>query len=236
MITAWMREIMYITLRPPQCDVIHSDTMDENNLKEKLRRIEALFAGAATPGEREAAGAARERILFRLKELQDQDPATEWKFTLHDGWDVKVFCALCRRYELRPYRYPRQRRTTVMVRVPRSFVDRTLWPEFTELSQSLRQYLTEVTDRLISTEIHKDTSDADEVPEQPALGPAATPAPTPPPSPPAPPPPSPPTPSQPRAPAAVAPSGSPPPKVGRNDPCPCGSRRKFKKCCGRTGP
>jgi len=25
------------------------------------------------------------------------------------------------------------------------------------------------------------------------------------------------------------------PKVGRNDPCPCGSGRKYKKCCGRAG-
>ena len=24
------------------------------------------------------------------------------------------------------------------------------------------------------------------------------------------------------------------PKVGRNDPCPCGSGMKFKKCCGRA--
>ncbi|GAH68037.1 unnamed protein product, partial [marine sediment metagenome] len=24
------------------------------------------------------------------------------------------------------------------------------------------------------------------------------------------------------------------PKVGRNDPCPCGSGKKFKKCCGRN--
>jgi len=24
------------------------------------------------------------------------------------------------------------------------------------------------------------------------------------------------------------------PKVGRNDPCPCGSGKKFKKCCGAT--
>jgi uncharacterized protein YecA (UPF0149 family) len=23
------------------------------------------------------------------------------------------------------------------------------------------------------------------------------------------------------------------PKVGRNDPCPCGSQKKFKKCCGK---
>jgi uncharacterized protein len=24
------------------------------------------------------------------------------------------------------------------------------------------------------------------------------------------------------------------PKIGRNDPCPCGSGKKFKQCCGRT--
>ena len=23
------------------------------------------------------------------------------------------------------------------------------------------------------------------------------------------------------------------PKTGRNDPCPCGSRKKYKKCCGK---
>jgi hypothetical protein len=26
-----------------------------------------------------------------------------------------------------------------------------------------------------------------------------------------------------------------PPKVGRNDPCPCGSGKKYKKCCGNPG-
>jgi len=24
------------------------------------------------------------------------------------------------------------------------------------------------------------------------------------------------------------------PKIGRNEPCPCGSDKKFKKCCGRN--
>jgi uncharacterized protein YecA (UPF0149 family) len=24
-------------------------------------------------------------------------------------------------------------------------------------------------------------------------------------------------------------------KVGRNDPCPCGSGKKYKKCCGANG-
>ena len=27
----------------------------------------------------------------------------------------------------------------------------------------------------------------------------------------------------------------PEPKVGRNEPCPCGSGKKFKKCCGSAG-
>jgi uncharacterized protein YecA (UPF0149 family) len=25
----------------------------------------------------------------------------------------------------------------------------------------------------------------------------------------------------------------PTPKIGRNDPCPCGSGKKYKKCCGK---
>jgi uncharacterized protein YecA (UPF0149 family) len=24
-------------------------------------------------------------------------------------------------------------------------------------------------------------------------------------------------------------------KIGRNDPCPCGSGKKYKKCCGMNG-
>ncbi|MHC4388714.1 MAG: SEC-C metal-binding domain-containing protein, partial [Planctomycetota bacterium] len=24
------------------------------------------------------------------------------------------------------------------------------------------------------------------------------------------------------------------PKVGRNEPCPCGSGKKYKKCCGKN--
>jgi uncharacterized protein YecA (UPF0149 family) len=31
---------------------------------------------------------------------------------------------------------------------------------------------------------------------------------------------------------APAPMRRPAPKVGRNEPCPCGSGKKFKKCCG----
>ena len=32
----------------------------------------------------------------------------------------------------------------------------------------------------------------------------------------------------------VSPDGKTIKKVGRNDPCPCGSGKKYKKCCGRN--
>ena len=32
---------------------------------------------------------------------------------------------------------------------------------------------------------------------------------------------------------ALAPIVRQTPKVGRNDDCPCGSKQKFKKCCGK---
>ncbi len=37
------------------------------------------------------------------------------------------------------------------------------------------------------------------------------------------------------SPSRGAPVGAPPAKVGRNQPCPCGSGKKYKKCCGVAG-
>lgn len=133
--------------------------MLESDLLEKLRKIERLYAGAATPGEKEAAAEAMARIRQRLGEVEKVEKPIEYRFTLTDGWSKKLFLALLRRYELRPYRYARQRRNTVMVRVPRSFVNETLWPEFLELSEVLKTYLEDVTNRVIAQAIHEDSGD-----------------------------------------------------------------------------
>jgi hypothetical protein len=135
----------------------------EAHLREKLRKIEALFAGAGTVGERLAAEAALDRVRARLAELERRDPAIEMQFSLGDQWSRRLFLALCRRYGLRPFRFPRQRLTTVMLRVPRGFVDEVLWPEFQELNSALVQYLNEVTLRVIREEVHGDASEAAEV-------------------------------------------------------------------------
>ena len=137
----------------------------ETQLREKLRKIETLFAGAGTAGERLAAGAALERVKARLAELGQRDTAIEFQYSMPDQWSRQLFMALCRRYGLKPYRYRRQRHNTVMLRVPKGFSDSVLVPEFTQLNQALRTYLSEVTLRVIHEEIHSDASEAQEVPD-----------------------------------------------------------------------
>lgn len=136
---------------------------DETHLREKLRKIEALFAGAGTEGERLAAGAALERLRQKLASLRRSEAAVEMQFSLGDQWSRRLFLALCRRYGLDPYRLPRQRMTTVMLRTPKAFVDQVLWPEFQELDAALRQYLLAVTLRVIREEVHGDASEAAEM-------------------------------------------------------------------------
>ena len=56
----------------------------EDQLRDKLRKVEALLAGAATNGERDAAAAAVERLREQLKKTKVADPLVELQFTMPD--------------------------------------------------------------------------------------------------------------------------------------------------------
>ena len=141
----------------------------EDQLRERLRKVEALLAGATSDGERGAAEAAVRRIRERLQVSVRADPPVELQFTMPDPWSVQLFVALCRRYGFRPYRYKRQRRTTVMVRAPKCAFDDIVWRQFTDLHTDLQIYLEETTSKLICEALEADTGDIDEVAEPPAL-------------------------------------------------------------------
>ena len=142
----------------------------DTRLRDKLHKVEALFAGAATAGERAAAGAAAERIRARLRQTERTEHAIEMKFSLGNSWSRQLFIALARRYGLQPFRYRRQRRTTVMVRGPKSFLEQVLWPEFLQINEALVDYLAEITDRIIHDEVYGETADAEEIDEPVKLG------------------------------------------------------------------
>jgi hypothetical protein len=134
----------------------------EQELRQKLRKIAALFEGAATPGKRNAAAAAIERVRSALIAAERTEKAIEMNFRLPDRWNRRLFAALCRRYGLKPYRYPRQRYSTVVLRAPASFINGTLWPEFLQIKKALDEYLHEATERIIREEVFGNSEEAEE--------------------------------------------------------------------------
>jgi hypothetical protein len=124
---------------------------------ERLRAIEALFAGATTEGERDAADRARERITARIREFDNERPI-EWQFSL-EPWEYRLVVALARRYGLKPYRYRRQRYSTLIVRAPERFLKETFLPEYDAMVKTLREHLTEVTERVVAAVLSSDRSE-----------------------------------------------------------------------------
>ena len=57
----------------------------EQELREKLRKIAALFEGATTAGERDAAAAAIGRIRAVLAAAEQTEQAIEMQFRLSDA-------------------------------------------------------------------------------------------------------------------------------------------------------
>jgi septal ring factor EnvC (AmiA/AmiB activator) len=58
--------------------------LTEDRLREKLRKIEALYAGASTTGEKAAAEAAAERIRKQYQSAARNEKAEECKVSIPD--------------------------------------------------------------------------------------------------------------------------------------------------------
>lgn len=125
-----------------------------SDILEKIKKIEALIAGATTPGEKNAAISAKQRVLEKYPDLSVNDKITEWKLMTSDFWHKKLLMALCRKYEIKPYRYTRQKHTTIMVRTSKEFLNKVLWPEYVAYSNHLEQLILDITSDLID-KIHR---------------------------------------------------------------------------------
>ena len=74
-------------------------------------------------------------------------------------WSLRLFIAVCRKHGVHPYRYARQRRTTVMVRARERDFDREVWLGFSMLNSEFEIYIQDVTDHLITRAMRLDGDD-----------------------------------------------------------------------------
>src|SRR5664279_3203502 len=86
-------------LATPAFDESAVSMTTEQELRQKLRKISALFEGATTAGERDAA-AAIDRVRKALAAAEQIEKPVETHFKLVDQWNRRLFTALCRRVTL----------------------------------------------------------------------------------------------------------------------------------------
>jgi len=96
------------------------------------------------------------KVSKKLKNFQVQPNIIEFKeeqveiqFSLNDGYEFKLFIALAQKHKLKPYRKPKQKKTTVMLKASQTYLDECFWPEFESLSDDLEVMLDEITEEAI---------------------------------------------------------------------------------------
>ena len=124
------------------------------DLLERIKKIERLIIGATTEGEKKAAISAKARILKKYPEVEVHKNPKEYALYTSDNWHKKLLIAICRKYGVKPYRYHRQKYTTVMVRINEEFLNNVLWKEYLEYTKHLEKLVEEITDDLIN-KIHE---------------------------------------------------------------------------------
>jgi hypothetical protein len=120
---------------------------EEDKLIDRLRTIEATFAGST---EADSADRARARILAIIAELATKEPPVEFQMSARDFWSYRILVALLRRYGVKPYRYPRQRPTTVMAKMSPSFAHEIFVPEYRRFSSAIEEYFHGITERVVA--------------------------------------------------------------------------------------
>jgi len=115
------------------------------DLLEKIRKIEALIAETQYEGERQAALMAKRRLQEKIG-----DEPREYTIRLQNSWSKRLFVAICGKHGLSTYRYARQKYTTAMVRVRKSFMDSVLWPEFCKYDEIFQKFAGDIMKDLVS--------------------------------------------------------------------------------------
>ncbi|MDA3960461.1 MAG: hypothetical protein PF961_06700 [Planctomycetota bacterium] len=137
---------------------------DLDRLIERIEKVMAIYHGASSDGERQAAEAALQRIEAKMAEqraVHEQD--VDFSFSISDPWSRDLFIRLLKKHHLKPYRRPRQRRTTIMVTAKPSLIDGVLWPEYQQVQSLLAAHLDQVANEVIARVLaDEDNSTADE--------------------------------------------------------------------------
>lgn len=143
--------------------------LSELGLIDKLQKIEALYLGATTAGERAAAAQVMANVQNKLESYRQEEKTTEWTLTVENQFEKRLLKAILAKHGLSVYRYPRQRYTTLKVMATKATINTIIWPQYLEMCKVLESYLDEVTSDVIKKSMGQENSEDEIRQEAPQL-------------------------------------------------------------------
>ena len=122
--------------------------MDDDVLLTTVRTAAAQYVPM---GSGTADTSLKDEYRRQLAEWRTREPDIEFQCSVPGGTPQVVFTGVCVVYGLVPYRKARQRKTTMSVRAPRSFVHELFWPQFEALAGAVEKGLCRVVERTMAS-------------------------------------------------------------------------------------
>jgi hypothetical protein len=119
----------------------------EQVLVDSFHSIELKHSGLTEGGAANEQPA--DRIRARVQEAATATDIQEMQCSTKYDWDALVLHALLKRYGIKPYRYRKQRRSTILVRVSRKVMHEVVWPIYCDVTAALAARFTTVTTSLL---------------------------------------------------------------------------------------
>jgi hypothetical protein len=120
---------------------VKNAVMDEDALVSQLEQIERELARGGAVGV--------EACRAELAEWRAREPDQEFRLSVPTPTAQRVLVGWCHRYGLTPYRTPRQRKTTVCVRVPRGFMHEVMWPRVEAMAHLIDRATADAARRIV---------------------------------------------------------------------------------------
>jgi len=143
--------------------------LSELGLIDKLQKIQALYLGALTPGEKAAAAHAMTNIQNKLESYKHQERVTEWKFGVNNYFEKRLLKAIFNKYGIETYRYSGQRHTTLNAKTTDTIVNEVVWPQYQEMAKVLRDHFDKLTNEVIKEALGEDEREDEIRQESPQL-------------------------------------------------------------------
>ena len=115
--------------------------MDEDALVRQLQELERSTADGGAIGN--------DACRAELAEWRRRQPDHEFQMSVGTPEAQRVVLGWCQRYGVTPYRKPKQRQSTVCVRVPRGFMQERMWPRVQAMMDVIESATVDAVTRIV---------------------------------------------------------------------------------------